>query len=235
MTNNRHAGGTWKRHRVALVGAIVRMQLNLRLEGVYLDSTGFEPDPSTVDVWVANHTSRYDGFLIWKTKHSLDPSGRLFTVMLSESLRRYSVFDGAGALGLAPGSLSSVRSMIRFVERVPAAGDGLVVFPQGRIYPGDKEPLQFRAITRVAARTGPPARFIPCAVAVEMLDRKRPTAFLRIGQIIPADAPGSVARVEESVASAVRSLRKDLSIHGEELPRAWEGLRRGRATCIRLN
>ena len=228
-------GGSWKRHRVALVDAIVGLQLGMHLDGVYLDATGFTRDKTSVDVWVSNHTSRYDGFLVWRAKHTLDPSGRLFTVMLAESIGKHPVFNGAGAVGLAPGSTSSVRSVIRFIENVPKEGDGLVLFPQGKIYAGDKVPVGFRSITRLAQRTGPPARFIPCAIAVEMLDRKRPTAFLRLGDAISVSGREGPRRIENAVEGVVRSLRDDLARHGESLPAVWQHLRPDSDACIRLD
>lgn len=208
-----------------LMDVIVRWQLSNRLDGVFVDAGAFRPDPATVDVWVANHTSRYDGFLIWRLKHSLDSSGRLFTIMLTESISRHPVFRGAGAVGLKPGSRSSVRSMMRFVKNEPVAGDALVIFPQGKIFPGDKQPPAFRSITRVGTMTEPPGRFIPCAIAVEMLDRKKPAAFLRVASAIPAQDAAAVKRTEEAVAGAARSLREDLALHGESLPLVWKGNR----------
>lgn len=172
---------------------------------------------------VANHSGRYDGFVLWSQRFKVRSSGRHMSVMLQRQMDRYRVFNGAGAVGLVPGDMSSVRDMVRTIKTWSTPGDTLALFPQGRIYPGDKMPLGFQSLARVLRHVNGPVDVIPTALATEMLHGRKPSVFVSFGDAVSLDRldlTGSDA--EDLVSGQVRMLRSLLNTLGEDAPTEFE-------------
>lgn len=206
----------WRPHRARLLDTIVRLELWRRLSGLHVRGS-MQWDTHAVNIIVANHTGRYDGFAIWRKRFAMQKTGRHFTVMLQAQVDKHRVFQGAGAVGFQPDNLPSLRRVARFMENDVRQGDTVVMFPQGRILPGDALPLRFKQLPRLAARCPHRLQLTAIGLATEMLHEAKPAVFMDIGA--PVDVqPGQdlVAISEEHVTARVKNIRHLLHELGEQ-------------------
>ena len=68
-------------------------------------------------VFVSNHTSWWDGFLLRQVQRKLAPDAHLYSVMLARELRTHPFLEWIGAVPVEPGSVAAVRSLLRFLTR----------------------------------------------------------------------------------------------------------------------
>jgi 1-acyl-sn-glycerol-3-phosphate acyltransferase len=196
----------------------VRHSLRRQLTGVF---TSGHPllDADSVAAFVCNHTGRWDGFALWEERFRVRPQGKHLSIVLTESHERYWIFRGAGAVPVSPGSLASVRELTRVLRDLLHPGDSVALFPQGRIYPGDKIPLGFKSLTRVLSHIPGPVAVIPTALATEMLHLKKPAVFMSFGTPVPLRSISHPVRdIESLVTGQVVSLRTRLNALGENAP-----------------
>lgn len=179
--------------------------------------------PSDRPLLVAsNHVSWWDAFTLRELHRALRPRAPLYTVMLESELRRFPFFRRLGAVGVEPGSPSSLLRCVRFLaERAEERSDLVVLFfPQGRIWPSHRRPLGFHGgAALLARRLG--AVVLPVAQHVEPLSRVRPTALVSAGEPLePEEVPEALESRVEGEADRILSF---LARHGEAAPRRWPG------------
>ncbi|MEQ9104395.1 MAG: 1-acyl-sn-glycerol-3-phosphate acyltransferase [Rhodothermales bacterium] len=200
----------------------MRHSLQRQLSGVFASGCPVL-DPAAVTAFVCNHSGRWDGFAVWAERFKVRKPGKHLSIVLEESHERYWIFRGAGAVPISPGSISSVRNVTRVLRDALRPGDTLALFPQGRIFPGDKLPLGFKSLTRVLSHIAGPVMVIPTALATEMLHLKKPAVFMSFGSPVPFASLGHhVHDVEALVTGQVVSLRSRLNALGENAPIQFE-------------
>ena len=195
---------------------IVRWELRRGLRGVWL--VGSLPElPRGGFVLAANHHSWWDRYLAWLATRRL---GRPAVGMMdSDQLERFPFFRDVGMV-----SDHEVRTALRRLE----AGDGLVLFPEGRIAsPGGSAPFR-PGLAFLARRASAPV--VPLALRVVLRGARKPEAYLAFGAPV---APGD--GVEDEVRARLDDLLAQLderlaSAHPEDLPAGVEPWIRGRAT-----
>jgi len=208
----------FSRRRMMWLDPFLRLYVGRRVQGV-LVAGELERDPNAVNVIMAQHVGRLDGFIVRMMQRRAAPGTRLVTIMLERQLKRYPVFKRAGAFGITPGSLASARRLKQMVRHDLMAGDCVALFPQGRIETVDADPRRIHTGYRHIVHPDLPTRFIPVALSVEPLTHSKPTVFMRIG------APVNVDRAGEAFADTVDSLREWLRRHGETADASWPGYR----------
>ncbi len=174
-----------------------------------------------------NHGSWWDGFLIRSLQRRLRPGAPLRTVMLESELRRRPLLRLLGGTGLVPGSVASLRRLVRTLERGRENRPDLVValFPQGRIGSPTLRPLGFRPGMRLVARALAPATILPVAVRLAFGTEPRAAAFLSVGEPLDgAEWTGDPRVVEARVEEELDALALFLERHGEEAVAAWPSL-----------
>ncbi len=206
----------WRPHRARMLHLIIRLELWRRLAGLHVRGV-MRCDGHAVNVIIANHTGRYDGFAIWREWFSHERAGRLFTLMLQSQIDKNRVFKGAGAVGFDPDRPQSLRAVYRFMERDVQPGDAVVMFPQGRILPGDAMPLGFRQLPRLVMRCPHPLKLTAVGLATEMLHLRRPSVFMDIDEPVDvAPSDDTVLLSEELVTKRVAHIRSHLHRWGEQ-------------------
>lgn len=177
--------------------------------------------PDEPVLYCANHVSWWDGFLI-RRFHQAFRMGSLYTVMLEAELRRHPSLRRAGAMGLEPASLASVRALIRDLEeRSGEPGVGVAFFPQGRIWPSYRRPLALEGGVRLVARALKSPWLVPVGLHIEPLNHRRPTAFVAAGPPVRWSSEWSAEDVEALLADTLDDLLMDLEAWGEEAAEGW--------------
>jgi 1-acyl-sn-glycerol-3-phosphate acyltransferase len=215
--------------RFALAARIVsfagRLYMRRYLHALYLFDER-APEDESIDVYVANHISRFDGFAIDCVHRRYRARGRLFMIVLRRRFRRFSIFTLAGAFRITPGSVDSGKSLLRLIRRTLRPGDSVAVFPQGEILPQDKTiedlPTGYLHFAEAPARV----RYIPVALAIEMFEHAKPSLFVRVDSPVEVADHGSL---KHAVTTAMQRnnerLRALLKERGEQSPSYWEGVR----------
>ena len=178
-------------------------------------------------VFVANHVSWWDGFLLRELQRSIAPTALPSTVMLERELRKRPVLRALGAIGIEPGRVGSLREAVRTLEeRRARLGDRfcLFYFPQGRIWPSYRRPLGFvPGLSRIVRRLAP-ITIVPVAIHLEPLNRLAPTACVRAGRPLLLVRDGAVASEHELEQRVEEQLDYSFALAaqtGEDLVSAW--------------
>lgn len=152
-------------------------------------------------VFVANHTSWWDGFLIRDIQRYVRPGRSLYSVMTAEELRRNPFLRRIGAVPLDPQSTSSTLALLRALQDVTRAERGACItwFPQGRIAPAWQRPLDFRRGIELLVRAIGPCWLLPVGIHIEPLNRAAPTAFVSAGTPVRAIDRIAVEDLEDAV------------------------------------
>ena len=178
-----------------------------------------DPLPGRPLLLVANHVSWWDGFLLLSLQRSIRPDARLTTVMLEREIRRVPFLRLLGATGLVPGSLASLRGLLKRLRdswaKTPKGA--LAFFPQGGIWPSARRPLSFQPGIRRIARDAAPCAVLPIGLHVEPLNRLIPTAFVTVGTPILVHDDLDPAALEAAVRSCLDQTAQLLSDQGEAL------------------
>jgi len=118
-----------------------------------------------------------------------------------------------------------VLRMLRTIRRLRSEDPGTVFsyFPQGRIWPSSRRPLEIRrgieAVTRVLA----PVRVVPIGIHIEPLVDIRPTPLVWLGE--PLDVPRGEslgrATLAERLERSLDQIHLRLNEWGEDVLSEW--------------
>jgi 1-acyl-sn-glycerol-3-phosphate acyltransferase len=167
------------------------LSLKRKLGGIYFRGkpTGELP-PAGPLVFVANHCSWWDGFLLLALQKKRYPDHAIYTVMLETSFPATPrFFRWLGAIPITPGNLSSHLQLFRYLaakKKFHREKMIVVYFPQGQIWPSTRRPLGFkRGALRLAKYLG--AVCLPIGIHAEMRSEKFVTFFLAEGDPVRAE------------------------------------------------
>lgn len=171
-------------------------------------------------LFVANHASWWDGFLLRAVQRITRPSAHFVIVMEREQLERFTFFRRLGAVGIEPGSArSTVATINELRRRVRNRPDTVVTFfPQGRIWPSTRRPLGFLPGVELFARRME-ADVVPLGLHLEPLKHVSPTAFLSVGPPHPPNV--TAAALEEAVEAEIDAILAHLGRYGEDGDAHW--------------
>lgn len=207
---------------VAAFELFFRPWMRRRVRAVLVAGVPRDLPPDRPVLFVPNHVSWWDGFVMREVQRVLRPGAPLFHLMSERELRRVPYFRRMGVVGIDAASPSSVARALRSLEeRLAGRRDGCVVlFPQGRIWPSFRRPLGFeRGVELFARRLAP--LVLPVGLHLEPLNAAAPTVFVSVGE--PVEGGVDAADLEARVEAEVDAVLAFLSAHGEEAPRAWPG------------
>lgn len=206
------------RPAVAVFEAMFLPFLATRLARLHLVAPSTQLDESLPVVFVSNHMSWWDGFLLRALHRKLRPRAGFFTIMLERELRKHPYFRLLGCVGIEPGRPGSLDRAIDAVasRRGTDPGFCLAFFPQGRIWPATRRPLGFRTgIVRVLERLAP-VQVVPVALRIEPLNTMSPHAFVLAGDPVRIE-PGHPVPTTRELESLVQAAMDDLAGRLERL------------------
>ena len=179
-------------------------------------------------IFVANHTSWWDGFFLFRIHRLLAPKQQLYSVMLAREFYQTFWFRVIGMLPITPGSTSSIRQLLRRLVRLKnsleTSGFLCSFFPQGEIKPSFTRPLGFSDGLRGVAGAMAPVVLLPIGIHIEPMCERRPQAFLTLGKPIEhISGQLDVGRVEAELTQVLDALLNQLKAKGEHIFLAQSG------------
>jgi 1-acyl-sn-glycerol-3-phosphate acyltransferase len=161
---------------------------------------------------VANHTSWWDGFLLRDVHTALRPRAPMYSVMTEAELQRLPLLRLLGAVPLRQASADSLRRLLSGLRAATRErpDTSVLFFPQGRIWPAWRRPLDFHRGVEVVARALAPCYVLPVALHVESLHRSSPAAFVRVGRVMHVPEQTVTAGMLELAVAEQLDLTADL-------------------------
>ena len=202
--------------------------MRLGIRAVNLAGLAADPPESDPVLLVANHVSWWDGFLLRRLQVFLRPRGSFHVVMLERELGQRPFLRLLGGVGLAPGSATSLRRLLRELAAARRARPDRVVlfFPQGRIWPSHRRPLGFQGGVRLVARALAPVTVFPVGLHLEPGQHPASTAFVSVGPPLRvAGGEMEASTLERAVQEELDAILRFLSTHGEASEARWPSAR----------
>ena len=221
MADVRHSAATWRLFDLGFALFRSRRLLPTRFGGAWP-----EPVQDRPIVLVANHISWWDGFLLREVQRTLRPAAPFHTVVVAEQLGRHPMLRRLGGVPVTPSAPSSVLGMLRTLGRLRGrdANTVFAYFPQGRIWPSSRRPLDVRRGIEAVGRLLAPVDVLPVSIHIEPLVHARPTPFLWLGEPISVSDSGDTVtsdEVEARLAHGLDRIRDALDRWGEDVVEHW--------------
>lgn len=132
-------------------------------------------------LFVANHTSWWDGLLAFVVTRELGLRGHI--LMDAVSLERYAAFRSAGGVPIRRSSSRAAYDDLQAARSCLQAGAALWIFPQGARRPQAERPEGLgRGAAGLARGHDRPVRVCPVALRYTYLGEQLPEAFAWLGQ-----------------------------------------------------
>lgn len=112
-------------------------------------------DAHSATLITPNHFSWWEGFFIYYVLNK-QPGNKFHLMMLEEQLRRFWFFAKIGAYSIEQSNPVSVAQSFAYTTTLlKENGNTVVLYPQGKIEPYDKRPLEIhQGVTRLLAKSG---------------------------------------------------------------------------------
>ena len=138
-------------------------------------------DRAVPTLFVANHTSWWDGLLAFVVTRELGLRGHI--LMDAANLERYAAFGSAGAVPVRRSSPRAAYDDLRAARSCLEAGAALWIFPQGARRPQAERPERLgRGAAGLVRGHDRPVRVCPVALRYTHLGEQLPEAFAWLGQ-----------------------------------------------------
>ena len=142
-----------------------------------------EPDPGLPLIILPNHSTWWDGFLIYLlNKKIFNRPGYL--MMLESQLSKYQMFSGIGAYSINQNKpkdiLASLSYTVSLLNQSTIPRPLVCIFPQGELLPWEIRPLGYqKGLEWILCRYGNIVNLLPLAIRLEFKDEQRPEVFLK--------------------------------------------------------
>jgi len=183
------------------------------------------PDADVPVLLVANHESFWDGFLLREVQRAIRPEACFHAVMLARELRRRPFLRLLGGIGVEPGSVSSIKRLLRSLTLLrhhdPAAV--LAYFPQGAIHPGTQGPLRLRRGILGVAEVMAPVAVVPVGIRLLPGLSHRLEAYVSVGEplMVQSRKDLSLPLLGVAIGGEVDAITAFVAHHGEAAPTLW--------------
>lgn len=170
---------------------------------------------------VGNHMSNWDGFIFWEIQKKLKPNWPVYSVMLEAELKKRPMFRLLGGVGIDPNLPASVLKAMRDLKLLRKENPNffLSYFPQGKISPSFKRPLEFKSGVDLFIRALAPLTVIPVGLHIEAMKGLSPTLFASLGRPMKIERASSVHLIlQDLVQKEIDRIHAMLCQYGDELP-----------------
>ena len=159
------------------------------------------PTNDAATLYVANHSSFWDGIVLWRLLRPLHPG--LLCAVDERQMREHPFFARLGCFSIdRTNARRAAESLDYAAGRLKTPGTALVLFPQGRIVHGDVRPLRLEAgVGRRVAAARP--RVVTVGLRYDWWDEQRAEVLIDVADGVTID--GDRRRVTATLAGLLTS------------------------------
>ena len=159
-------------------------------------------------LFIANHASRWDSFLLQSLQGVLAPQLPHYQALLEREYQRSILFQLLDCLPITPADSSSARFFLWRLRELKRehelTGFTLAFFPQGCIKPSFARPLDFKKGIKGISVELAPLTLIPVGIHIEAMAHRKPEALLSLGK--PLQVEFGEIEIEAMEAAVIRTL-----------------------------
>ena len=177
-----------------LLNAYLWFRFRLSFHKIHFDLNCVE-DKIKIDqpvLFIANHSSWWDGLLIYELYRRLRLKKDFRIVMLESELQKFPFFRRCGAVGLIPKNKEHNKIILSALK-----GCCVSFFPQGQMYPQAKRPLALRPGIESLIQQLHPIQIIPVALHIEPFQQMKPTVLIKAAEPISSETPKTYKELED--------------------------------------
>lgn len=155
---------------------------------------------------IQNHISWWDGFFIdFLNRHFWHKQFHI--MMLEHQLARYWFFQKLGAFSIAPGSGTVEDTFDYTAELMKERHNMAVMFPEGRIAPGDMRPIEFQggALSGIVERNSS-FTIQPVAFRIQYFEEMKPEIIVAFGRPVSSEEYPGIEPMEKDYRHLVDRL-----------------------------
>ena len=138
------------------------------------------PTDGRPTVFVVNHSSFWDGIVLWRLLHGRYPALRC--VSDERQMREHPFFARVGCFSVDRASPRRAVESLRYAaDQLTRPGAAVVLFPQGKIEHVDTRPLKFEGGVGWLIDHVPGLRVVPLAIRYEWWEEQRGEIMIDVG------------------------------------------------------
>lgn len=159
-----------------LLNAYLAIRYRLSFHNVVVDVSKIEGniDLDQPVLFVANHSTWWDGFFVFEVYKKMKLKKEFKIVMLESELKKFPFFRLCGAVGLIPKDSQHNEKVFSGLKN-----HCVCFFPQGQIVPQNQRPLIFRSGINALLQKLHPVQIICVGQYIEPFRFMKPTALIR--------------------------------------------------------
>ncbi len=173
-------------------------------------------DPKMPLIIYANHSSWWDGLILFEILKNLDFEN--YVLMEEKQLSKFRFFRRIGAFSIIREKPFEIKKSLKYAVELLSKGKNktLLIFPQGEIIPNDRRPLKFFQGLIYLCERIPKCGLIPCSIRIEFLKEFKPEIFVKFGEISYFERTGKTERkfltnrFEKILTENLNSLKTDI-------------------------
>lgn len=162
------------------------------------------PPPSQPVIFIANHSSWWDGLLFFFLNRSVWRHD-IHMMMDEKGLKRYGFFRYLGAFSINRSKPKDILASLQYAEQLLKKGKTVVLFPQGDEFHQEIRPLGFSAGIAFLMERCPDIPVIPISFYYSFRHERKPEVWMHQGKPFHyADVPGTVRKKKtEAIEAAI--------------------------------
>ncbi|WP_138752445.1 lysophospholipid acyltransferase family protein [Paenibacillus sinopodophylli] len=142
-----------------------------------------DPYPQESVLYVMNHSSWWDGLLVYQLFRSLS-KGDHYVMMDEQQLQHFRFFRKLGAYSIDKRTPQSMIPSLRYTGKLLEAGKRVWMFPQGDIHHLEQRPLLLKDGAAHVLRQQPNTTVIPVTVYYSLFHHQKADATMQAGKPI---------------------------------------------------
>jgi 1-acyl-sn-glycerol-3-phosphate acyltransferase len=150
-----------------------------------VEATGVVQSPVKPAIFIANHSSWWDGLLIFQAAEKL-LKGSHYMLMAQEGMEKHRFFQKLGAFSVDKQRIRDVLITLHYARQLLEDKNYVWLFPQGEIMHQDTRPFQFQSgVGYLLQQSDCPV--VPVTLHYYFGEKKKPNASLHFGDPIIED------------------------------------------------
>ena len=168
---------------------------------------GITPTPSKPAIFIANHSSWWDGLLFFFFNRTVWRHD-IHMMMDEKGLKQYGFFRYLGAFSINRSKPKDILASLQYAEQLLLSGKTVVLFPQGDEFHQEVRPLGYSTGIAYLMERCPDMPVVPISFYYSFRHEKKPEVWVQQGEpFLYSSLPGT-SRKEKTAAIEEAAIRQ---------------------------